>query len=95
MVQAIPKVELIARLSASRAELESVVSHVPPERMTEPGACGWWSVKDVLAHLDVENDWLVLQLERRARGEVPGHEELQRNRELRAYPKTSNLAKIS
>jgi hypothetical protein len=30
----------------------------------------------------VENDWLALQLERRARGEVPGPEELQRNQEL-------------
>ena len=82
MEHPIPKVELLARLSASRAELESVVTHVPPERMTEPGACGTWSVKDVLAHLAVENDWLALQLERRVRGEVPGPEELQRVEEL-------------
>lgn len=77
-----PKAELIAALDASRAELELVVSRVPPERMTEPGACGWWSVKDVFAHLAVGNDWLALQLERRARGEVPGPEELQLNQEL-------------
>jgi uncharacterized protein (TIGR03083 family) len=76
------KVVLLAELGASRAELESVVSHVPPERMTEPGACDSWSVKDVLAHLAVENDWLALQLERRARGEVPSPEELQRVEEL-------------
>src|SRR5215469_1189500 len=78
----LPKVELLARLSASRAELESVLSHVPSERMTEPGACGSWSVKDVLAHLAVENDWLALQLERQVRGAVPGPEELQRVEEL-------------
>src|SRR5215467_713456 len=72
------KALLLAELGASRAELESVLSHIPPERMTEPGACGSWSVKDVLAHLAVENDWLALQLERRARGEVPSPEELQR-----------------
>jgi uncharacterized protein (TIGR03083 family) len=77
-----PKAVLLAELGASRAELESVLSHVPPERMSEPGACGSWSVKDVLAHLAVENDWLALQLERRARGEVPGPEELQRVEEL-------------
>jgi uncharacterized protein (TIGR03083 family) len=82
MEQPIPKAPLIAALRAIRAELESVVSQVPPERMTEPGACGSWSVKDVLAHLAVENDWLALQLERRARGEVPGPEELQRVQEL-------------
>jgi hypothetical protein len=63
------KAALIAALRANRAELESVVSHVPPELMTEPGACGSWSVKDVFAHLAVENNWLSLQLERRARGE--------------------------
>jgi Mycothiol maleylpyruvate isomerase N-terminal domain len=43
---------------------------------------GSWSVKDVLAHLAVENDWLALQLERRARGEVPSPEELQHVEEL-------------
>jgi len=78
MEHPILKAELLARLSASRAELESVLSLVPSERMTEPGACGSWSVKDVLAHLAVENDWLALQLERRTREEVPSPEELQR-----------------
>ena len=82
MKQPLTKAELLAGLDASRAELKSVVSQVPPERMTEAGACGTWSVKDVLAHLAVENDWLALQLERRARGEVPSPEELQRVEEL-------------
>jgi hypothetical protein len=82
MEQPKPKAVLIAELGASHAELESVVTHVPPQRMTEPGACGSWSVKDVLAHLAVENDWLALQLERRARGEGPSSEELQRIQEL-------------
>jgi hypothetical protein len=82
MKQPIPKAALIAALRASRAELDSVVAQVPLERMTEPGACGAWSVKDVLAHLAVGNDWLALQLERRTRGEVPGPEELQRDHEL-------------
>jgi hypothetical protein len=40
MEQPKPKAVLIAELGASRAELESVVTHIPPERMTEPGACG-------------------------------------------------------
>jgi uncharacterized protein (TIGR03083 family) len=80
--QPIPKAALIAALRISRTELESVVSQVPPERMTEPGACGSWSVKDVLAHLAIGNDWLALQLERRARGEGPSSEELQRDQEL-------------
>ena len=82
MDQPLSKAELLARLSASRAELESVLSHVPSARLTEPGACGSWLIKDVLAHLAVENDWLALQVERRARGEVPGPEAVQRVEEL-------------
>ncbi len=82
MKQPQTKAELLAGLGASRAELESIVTQVPSERMTEPGACGTWSIKDVLAHLAVGNDWLALQLERRARGEVPDPEELQRVAEL-------------
>jgi hypothetical protein len=38
MEQPKPKPVLISELGASRAELESVVTQVPPERMTEPGA---------------------------------------------------------
>ncbi len=53
MEQPLSKATLITALRASRAELESVVSQVPLERITEPGACGSWSVKDVLAHLAV------------------------------------------
>ena len=82
MKQPLSKAELIAELGVSRAELESVVSQVPLERMTEPGACGSWSVKDVLAHLAVGNDWLAQQLEQRARGEGPDPEELQSVQEL-------------
>lgn len=82
MKQPLPKAVLIAELRASRDELESVVAQVPLECMNEPGACGSWSVKDVLAHLAVGNDWLALQLERRARREGPGPEELQRDQEL-------------
>ena len=82
MEQHISKAELITALRASRAEFESIISQVSPKRMTEQGVCGSWSVKDLLAHIAVGNDWLALQLERRTRGEVPGYEELQRDHEL-------------
>jgi hypothetical protein len=43
--------ELMARVRAARAEWESVLKRVPPERLTEPGLPGGWAVKDVLAHM--------------------------------------------
>lgn len=76
------KTALIAEFGASSAQLELVVTHVPLERMIKPGACSSWSVKDVLAHLAVENDWLSLQLGQWARGEDSGSKELQHNQEL-------------
>ena len=82
MNQPLSKAALTAELNASRTELESVISQVPPNRMTEPGACGSWSVKDLLAHLAFGNDWLAQQLERRARGESPDPEELRQVQEL-------------
>jgi uncharacterized protein (TIGR03083 family) len=47
------KQELIAYLNDERAKLEAVLAQVKPEQMTQPGVCGHWSVKDVVAHLAV------------------------------------------
>jgi len=45
------KAQLIAKLRESRAALERVISKVEPQAMLEPGVCGIWSGKDVLAHV--------------------------------------------
>jgi uncharacterized protein (TIGR03083 family) len=47
------KQELIAYLNEERTKLEEVLARVKPEQMTQPGVCGNWSVKDVVAHLAV------------------------------------------
>ena len=43
--------QLLATLHAERARWEALLDEVGPARLTEPGACGDWSVKDVLGHL--------------------------------------------
>ncbi len=51
--------------------LEAVIAKVLPEQMQIPGACGEWSVKDILAHLD---EWEQLHMGWMAaveRGETP------------------------
>jgi hypothetical protein len=47
------KQELIAYLGDERSKLEAVLLRVKPEQMTQPGVCGHWTVKDVVAHLAV------------------------------------------
>jgi uncharacterized protein (TIGR03083 family) len=41
----------LATLRAGRAEWEALLAAIPIDRMTEPGAAGDWSVKDVVAHV--------------------------------------------
>jgi uncharacterized protein (TIGR03083 family) len=81
MEQPATKDELLEQIRSSRAALEEVVAEVGEARLTEPGATGHWSVKDVLAHIAVGHDWAATQLERIARGEGPDPAELQQIRE--------------
>lgn len=45
------KTEFLKQIRASRSKLDEVVKSIDPMFMTAPGACGDWSVKDVLAHI--------------------------------------------
>jgi hypothetical protein len=67
--------ELIAQTQAQRALLNAVLERIPAERMTEAGAVGRWSVKDVLAHLAVWQSraiTLMFQAERNGKP-IPAH----------------------
>ncbi len=43
--------EVLARIRASRAELEAVLRPLSDEQLTATGASGGWSIKDHLAHI--------------------------------------------
>jgi hypothetical protein len=45
------KTEFLKRIRTSRSKLDEVVRSIDLLFMTAPGACGDWSVKDVLAHI--------------------------------------------
>lgn len=45
------KTEMLQRVRTTRDAFEETLAAVPPERMTEPGVNGDWSVKDLLAHI--------------------------------------------
>jgi mycothiol maleylpyruvate isomerase-like protein len=62
---------------AGHEALEAAVARAGTGRLDEPGAGGDdWSIKDVLAHIAFGQEWLAAQLERVARGEEPGRDEL-------------------
>lgn len=42
---------LLEAMHAERHKLDALLNTLPADRMTEPGVCEQWSVKDILAHL--------------------------------------------
>jgi hypothetical protein len=51
MDEAMTQARVLALLRAARREWEALLAEVPPDRMTEPGVEGTWSVKDIVAHV--------------------------------------------
>jgi uncharacterized protein (TIGR03083 family) len=45
------KTTFLENLQSARANWEALLEEVGEERMLQPGACGEWSVKDVIAHV--------------------------------------------
>lgn len=46
-------------LKTRRAEWDALLTSVGEERMTQPGAAGHWSVKDIVCHVTAYERWLV------------------------------------
>jgi hypothetical protein len=64
------KTKLLELLWSKRAEWDVVLAEVPIDQMTEPGAAGHWSVKDIIAHLSYHERWYADRLHEQLRGEV-------------------------
>lgn len=64
------KAQLLERMRAGRAEWEALLAVVPESRMIEPDVEGEWSIKDILAHVTVYEQWTADQLEGVLRGET-------------------------
>jgi uncharacterized protein (TIGR03083 family) len=65
------KAGLLDELRAARSEWDALMAVVGEERMTEPGAAGEWTVKDVVAHLTSFDQWFVKASEAHFRGDPP------------------------
>jgi len=71
--------ELLGRVRAARAEWDTLVAAVPDEQWAEPGVCGTWSLRDVVAHVSwFEREMIELLRTRRLEGSdlwlLPPHE---------------------
>ncbi|MEZ4568961.1 MAG: maleylpyruvate isomerase N-terminal domain-containing protein [Thermomicrobiales bacterium] len=65
------KQEILAAARDGYTEWLAVVKRVPEDKMTEPGAAGHWTVKDVIAHIASGHRWLAAQLEAAAHRQLP------------------------
>lgn len=70
MDEPMSKARLLDLLRTRRAEFDAVVADVPEDRLTESGATGHWSVKDVIAHLSYHEGWYADRLHEQLRGEA-------------------------
>ncbi|MFN8371866.1 MAG: ClbS/DfsB family four-helix bundle protein [Anaerolineae bacterium] len=63
------KAQLLAEMRAVWDEWQALMAQVGEARMTEPGATGVWSVRDVMAHLASYSRWFVNAYDAHKRGE--------------------------
>lgn len=89
------KSELLESLRLRRQEWDSVLAQFEAPQMTVPGAAGYWSVKDVVAHIAYYEAWLVSWLGAAAQGDLPADSVLDNDdiewRNLEIYELTHNL----
>jgi hypothetical protein len=90
------KSEIQKRLVQERQDWEALLSQISPERMVQPGAAGYWSVKDIICHITAYEAWLVDWLQSALNNEFPGPSVLDdadtETRNLRVYELTHDLA---
>ncbi len=75
MEERLSREEILSRLQSEYDRFTATLARLTPEQMLEPGAVGYWSVKDLLAHLVYWNVYPVEEIEAAVRGEAFEHPE--------------------
>jgi len=65
------KPHFLGTLRRERAQWNELLDQVSAERKTQAGCAGEWSVKDIVAHITVYEQWLVTWLAAAKRGLLP------------------------
>jgi hypothetical protein len=90
MAKTLAKTELLELTHTARAAWDERFAAIPSDQLETPGAAGYWSAKDVQAHLTTNNRWITGQLRAMLRGEKPTAEECYGHNET--PPPSTNLA---
>ncbi len=69
MNEQMTKESLLQTLREKRAEWDAALAEIPEAHMTEPGAAGIWSVKDIVAHINYYERWMADRMHEELRGE--------------------------
>lgn len=75
------KVEILSRLEHAYTRLDTTLAPLSWAKMVEPGVTGYWSVKDIVAHLIYWNRHPVTELETALNGDsvaANGHKDIDR-----------------
>jgi len=73
MPPSLTREEALTMFDVARREHKDFLASIPRKRMTEPGATGPWSVKDVIAHVGAWRSRTVARLEAAAAGQPEPH----------------------
>ncbi len=65
------RADLLERVHEAYREFSEAIADVPPDMLTTAGTCGAWSVRDVMAHVGADEQWMAGQLEALLSGELP------------------------
>lgn len=70
MDEPMTKARLIETLQTRRAKWDAALAQVPQDRMTQPGAAGHWSVKDIITHITYYERWMADRMHEALRGQT-------------------------
>jgi hypothetical protein len=71
MEETMTKSELLALVRAERKSLDAELANLDGDLMTKPGVEGCWSIKDLIAHISVWEQRMIVWLKQTLRGDVP------------------------
>lgn len=71
MEEQMTKEKLLKEIRLERQRLEKTLERISAKQMITPGVVGDWTVKDLLAHITVWEQRMILWLEQTTREEVP------------------------
>jgi len=64
------KAELLERISEAYADFQAAITEAGEDHVKQPNL-GFWSVRDVIAHVGADEQWMAGQLEALQAGEAP------------------------